>query len=91
MSIVFLMHAVFLYKYGPHNKQDNSFGELNSRAGDGGFFVWNWEETMALGARGNPRGGIQRVNLANNDQRNYMILATTAGISWGSVPIQSCL
>jgi hypothetical protein len=26
---------------------------------------------MALGARGNPREGIRRINLADNDQRNY--------------------
>ena len=71
MSIAFLRNAVCLYKHGPQNEQVNSFGELNSRAGDGGFFVWNWEETMALGARGNPRGGKRRINSAGDDQRNY--------------------
>jgi hypothetical protein len=37
----FLDERGFLYKRGPHNEQVNSFGEQNSRAGDGGFFVWN--------------------------------------------------
>ena len=71
MSIVFLTNAFFLYKCGPHNEQVNSIGELNSRADDGGFFGWNWEETMALGAQGNPQGGIRRINSADGNQRNY--------------------
>jgi hypothetical protein len=37
----FLDERGFLYKCGPPNEQVNSFGEQNSRAGDGGFFVWN--------------------------------------------------
>ena len=67
----FLDERGFLYKRGPQNEQVNSCGELKGRAGDGGFFVWNWEGTMALGARGNPQGGIQRINSADYDQRNY--------------------
>ena len=67
----FLDKRIFLYKRGPQNEQVNSFGELNSQAGDGVFFVWNWEETMSLGAWGNPQGGIQHINSAEDDQRNY--------------------
>ena len=53
----FLDKCDFLYKRGPQNEQVNSFGELNSCAGDGGFFVWNWEEQWPLGPRAIPGKG----------------------------------
>ena len=53
----FLDKRGFLYKRGPQNEQVNSFGELNSRAGDGGFFVWNWEEQWPLGPGAIPGKG----------------------------------